>query len=142
MRIKLCFWLICLALLATCSRTDPQIALDKTVSQLQSALEGKKTSEVMEMLHPDFYAQQPGDNQEWAKRTMALTFLRFKNVNIIALKKQSDIDASLPDTARTRAEVTLTGAEGLIPDSARHYQVTMQWRKIDDEWKLHRLLWE
>ena len=142
MKMKWYFWLLCLTLLTACSRTDPQAVLDKTVDQLQSALAEKKTSEVMEMLHPDFYAQQPGDNREWARHTMTMMFLRFKNIHIVALKKQNDLDPDLPDTARTHAEVTLTGAEGLIPDNARHYQVTMQWKKMDDEWKLHRILWE
>ncbi len=138
-------WLLCLTcvfLLAACSRSDPQAALDKAVNQLQEALEAKSTNDVLAMLHPDFYAQQPGDNREWAKRTMMATFLRYKNVKVVALKKENALDASVPDTARTQAEVMLAGAEGLIPDSARHYQVTMQWRSVKGEWKLHRLVWE
>lgn len=134
--------LACMAILAACSRTDPQAALDKAVDRLQTALEAKNTGDVLDMLHADFYAQQHGDNREWAKRTMTLIFLRYKNINIVALKKQNSLDAARPGYARTEAEVALTGAEGLIPDAARHYQVTMQWRQVDGKWMLHRLLWE
>ena len=60
----------------------------------------------------------------------------------------------LPVTARPALRVSrsasgadvvvaaLTGAEGLIPDSARHYSVTLEWWLEDGEWKLARLGWE
>ena len=39
-------------------------------------------------------------------------------------------------------ELALTGAEGLIPDSARHYSVRLEWWLEDGEWQLARLNWE
>ena len=45
--------------------------------------------------------------------------------------------------ARSFAQVLgLTGAEGLIPDSARLYDVKLEWWLDDGEWKLARLDWE
>ena len=38
--------------------------------------------------------------------------------------------------------VTLTGAEGLLPDSASHYQVKLEWWLEDGQWQLARLNWE
>ena len=69
-------------------------------------------------------------------------FLRHKNVQIIALGKQSRIDPTYKDKGHTEAEVTMAGAEGLIPDSARHYSVNLEWWLEDDEWKLARLNWK
>src|SRR5690606_9881317 len=112
-RFALPFLLIC-ALLAGCGRDDPQAALEAAVQQLQDNLEGKRTDRVLEQLHPQFSAQQQYD-RDWARRTMALLFLRHKQVRIIAIGTRSELDATYSGRGHTRAEVALTGAEGLIP---------------------------
>jgi hypothetical protein len=134
--------LLCLLLLAACGRSDPQAALDAAVKNLQTSLEKKDTNAVMALLHPDFSAQQPENGRDWAKQTMTLMFLRYKNINIIALSQDSRIDSRISSRAFTDVNVALTGAEGLIPDSARHYRVNLEWRLLDKEWKLIRLQWE
>lgn len=134
--------LVIFALLAGCGgKNDPQAALEAAVQQLQDNLEAKKTSAVLEQLHPEFSAQQQFD-RDWAKRTMTLLFLRHKQVKVIALSKTSRIDPTYSEKGHTDAQVGMTGAEGLIPDSARHYSVKLEWRLDGDEWKLARLGWE
>ncbi|MDD0845303.1 hypothetical protein [Pseudomonas sp. Gutcm_11s] len=134
------FLLIC-ALLGGCTSSDPQAALEAAVQQLQDNLEAKNTGDVMEQLHPQFSAQQQYD-RAWAQRTMAMLFLRHKQVRVIAIGTRSEVDATYSNKGHTRAEVAVTGAEGLIPDSARHYSVTLEWWLEDGEWKLARLDWE
>lgn len=130
------------ALLSGCGAKDsPQAALDKAVQQLQDNLEAKKTSAVLDQLHPEFAAQQQFDH-DWAKRTMTLLFLRYKNVKVMALSKDSRIDPTYSSKGYTEAQVALTGAEGLIPDSARHYAVKLEWWLEGDTWKLARLNWQ
>jgi hypothetical protein len=134
------FLLIC-ALLAGCTPSDPQAALEAAVQQLQDNLEAKNTGDVMEQLHPQFSAQQQYD-RTWAQRTMAMLFLRHKQVQVIAIGTSSEVDPTYSEKGHTRAEVAMTGAEGLIPDSARHYSVKLEWWLEDGEWKLARLNWE
>jgi hypothetical protein len=134
------FLLIC-ALLAGCTPSDPQAALEAAVQQLQDNLEAKNTGDVMEQLHPQFSAQQQYD-RTWAQRTMAMLFLRHKQVRVIAIGTSSEVDPTYSGKGHTRAEVAMTGAEGLIPDSARHYSVKLEWWLEDGEWKLARLDWE
>jgi len=136
------FILLCAILLAACGRSDPQAVLDAAARNLQTALESKDTSAVMALLHPDFAAQQPEDNREWAKRTMTAMFLRHRNIQVIALLQKSWIDPQASSRAFTDAQVALTGAEGLIPDSARQYRVKLEWSLHDKQWKLFRLQWE
>lgn len=136
------FILLCAILLAACGRSDPQAVLDAAARNLQTALESKDTSAVMALLHPDFAAQQPEDNREWAKRTMTAMFLRHRNIQVIALLQKSWIDSQASSRAFTDAQVALTGAEGLIPDSARQYRVKLEWSLHDKQWKLFRLQWE
>lgn len=134
--------LLSFALLSGCGVKDtPQAALDKEVQQLQDNLEAKKTSAVMDQLHPEFAAQQQFDH-DWAKRTMTLMFLRYKNVKVIALTKDNKIDPTYSSKGYTDAQVAMTGAEGLIPDSARHYAVRLEWWREGDDWKLARLSWQ
>ncbi|MDR0770646.1 MAG: hypothetical protein LBE75_05560 [Burkholderiales bacterium] len=134
--------LLCVILLVACGRSDPQAALEAAAKNLQAALENKDASAVMALLHPDFSAQRPEDDREWAKQMMTLMFLRYKNIRIIALTQNNRIDPQIASRAFTDAEIALTGAEGLIPDSARHYRAKLEWRLLDKQWKLIRLQWE
>lgn len=145
MSIRIFLWpaaLLVALLLGGCgARNDPQAALEAAVEQLQDALEAKQVGAVMEQLQADFRAGEELD-RDWAKRTMTLLFLRHKNVRVIALGKNSWIDAASSTRGHTEAQVTLSGAEGLIPDSAGHYSVKLEWWREGDEWKLARLDWE
>ncbi len=133
--------LLSLLLLTGCQRDTPLAALEHAVQELQDNLEEKSINAVLEQLHPQFLAQEQYDSQ-WAKRTMALMFFRHKNVQVIALGTHSQIDPTYPDKGYTEANVTLLGAEGLLPDSARQYPVRMQWWLEQGEWRLARLDWD
>ena len=129
------------SLLRSCRDDDPQAALQNAVQQLQDNLEHKRSSAVLEQLHEQFRAQQQFD-REWAKRTMLMLFMRHKNVHVLALSKDSQLDPTFHDKGYTQAQIALTGAEGLIPDSAAQYQVKLEWWLHDGEWQLARLDWE
>jgi hypothetical protein len=66
---RLWIFALALTLIAGCSPSNPQAALEAAVQQLQDNLEAKRSSAVLEQLHPEFRAQQQYDSQ-WAKRTM------------------------------------------------------------------------
>ncbi|VXB20585.1 conserved exported hypothetical protein [Pseudomonas sp. 8AS] len=134
-------FLVLLSLLGGCTQSDPQAALEAAVQQLQDNLEAKDTSAVLEQLQPQFSAQQQYD-RAWAQRTMALLFLRHKQVKVLALSQSSRIDPTYSSKGHTQALVAMTGAEGLTPDSARHYSVRLEWWLEDGEWRLAKLDWE
>ncbi|MDR1889733.1 MAG: nuclear transport factor 2 family protein, partial [Zoogloeaceae bacterium] len=126
-----------------CSRTDPQAALNAAAGELQTALEARDVSKALDLLHQDFVTEQTTENgRDWAKRTMAMAFMRYRNVNIVVLKQTNRIDTNLPDRATSEGDITLIGAEGLIPDDARRYHVQLGWVKEGEKWKLLRLKWE
>jgi hypothetical protein len=143
-------WRVWLALLLlgaslffpACSRTEPQAALEASARELQSALEEKNIRRVLALLSADFATPAPEDGRAWARRTMTLMFTRYQNIRIMVLSSESRIDAQTPERATSVAKVALIGAEGLIPDNARQFQVRMGWIKEDKEWKLTRLEWE
>ena len=128
-------------LLGGCRGDDPQAALEKAVQQLQDNLEHKRSSAVLEQLHAQFSAQQQYD-RDWAKRTMLMLFMRHKNVRVLALSQNSYLDPTYRERGHSDLQVALTGAEGLLPDSASHYKVKLEWWLEDGQWQLARLNWE
>jgi uncharacterized membrane protein YccC len=140
-RFALAF-LALLTLLTGCSeRDDPQAALEAAVQRLQDNLEAKDKAAVLEQLHPQFFAQQQHD-REWARRTMALLFLRHKQVRVLPVSQDSYLDSTYSEKGHTEARLALSGADGLIPDSARYYAVKLEWWRDDGEWRLARLNWQ
>jgi hypothetical protein len=128
-------------LLGSCGRDDPQAALEAAVQQLQDNIEAKRSSAVLEQLHPQFSAERQYD-RDWAKRTMLALFMRNQNVSVIAFSKRSQIDPIYAEKGHTEAEIALTGASGLIPDNAAHYRLKLEWWLEDGEWQLARLNWK
>lgn len=128
-------------LLSGCSKEDPRVQLDAAVKQLQENLEAKDTGAVMDQLHPDFRANGEFD-RDWARRTMSLLFLRHKQVKVIALSTDNRLDPTYSNRGHTDAQVALTGAQELIPDSAAHYGVKLEWWRDGADWKLARLDWQ
>ena len=128
-------------LLGGCRGDDPQVALEKAVQQLQDNLEHKRSGAVLEQLHAQFSAQQQYD-RDWAKRTMLMLFMRHQNVRVLALSQNSYLDPTYRERGHSELQVALTGAEGLLPDSASHYRVKLEWWLEDGQWQLARLNWE
>lgn len=139
-RTLVCFLLLLLSV-AGCRPSAPEDALQQAVEHLHQAIEAKDSGAVLDLLHENFRAQQNFDRQ-WAKQTMLMLFLRHKHVKVLVLQQQSLLDTSYHDRARTQATVALVGAEGLIPDSARHYQLTLNWQLHNQQWQLAELHWE
>jgi hypothetical protein len=137
----LCTLLLVPLLLAGCGKTNPQAALEAAVQKLQDNLEARKTGDVMDQLHANFQAGE-GMDREWAKRTMTLMFMRYANIKIIAVTRNSRIDAGSSQVGHTEAQVLVTGAQGLIPERAEPYAVKLQWRLDGSDWKLIELHWE
>lgn len=129
------------AVLAGCGREDPLAALNAQADALQDALEAHDTGKVMDMLHPQFTAQD-GLDRDWAQRTMQGIFLRYQRIGIHVVQRESRLFPGAKDAAEIKGRVVLTGAEGLIPQNADYLAVTSEWRRRDGEWQLFRVQWE
>ncbi|WP_152226866.1 hypothetical protein [Pseudomonas sp. SCB32] len=128
-------------LLTGCGHDDPRVQLDAAVKQLQDSLEAKNSGAVMEQLHRDFRANGEFD-RNWARRTMTLMFLRHQQIRVIVLSSDNQLDPTYSSRGHTQAQIALTGADNLIPDSAGHYSVKLEWWRDGDTWKLARLDWQ
>jgi len=129
-------------LLACGKPDDPQAALEAAAQRLQDALEAEQTGDAMAMLDARFRAQDELD-ADWARKTMTLVFLRFAQVRVIAVNRQSRIEeGSSGRVGRTTALVLVTGAQGLVPERAEPYALELVWWREGDDWKLRDLRWK
>jgi hypothetical protein len=126
--------------LAACSKDDPQASLEAAVQQLQDQIEARDTGAVMDLLDARFRAQDEYD-ADWARKTMTLMFLRYAQVKVIALSRNSRIDPPGSPIGLTEAQVVVTGAQGLIPERVTPYAVTLEWRREGSVWRLRDLRW-
>jgi hypothetical protein len=140
-RILLALLLSLLLAVSGCERDDAQAALEKAASELQESLEAKRVAALHDALHPDFLAQDRHD-RNWATRTAGTLFLRHRNVRVLVLSRSSWIDPALPSRGFSEAQVTLSGAEGLLPERLGHYQVRLEWWRENQRWLLARLYWQ
>lgn len=127
-------------LLGAC-RDDSLAALEQAADRLQKHLDDKAAGSALEQLHPQFRAR--GDlDRGWAGRTMALLFLRHRQVKVLTMARSCELDSTYSTRGHCRAQVALAGAESLLPDSARLYSVRSEWWLEDGDWQLARLDWE
>lgn len=90
--------------LLACGRPDdPQAALEAAVQRLQDALEARDADAVLALLDARFRAQDDLD-REWARKTMALMFLRYQQVKVIAVARSSRVDPAAGRIGRTEAQ--------------------------------------
>ncbi|WP_022963634.1 hypothetical protein [Halopseudomonas pelagia] len=134
--------LIVLAVLITgCGSQSADERLNHSLNELREGIEARSTDRVMGVLHADFLARGELD-RDWARRTMTLSFLQNQRVNVLVINQETEIDPIYNGQAQTRAQVSLSGAERFIPDSAQVYALTLSWLEEDGNWQLHRLTWE
>ncbi len=128
-------------MLTACSLPSPEGALNEAAKQLQGNLENKQAGAVVKQLHDDFMAQQYYNKQAIHQQMLGL-FLRYKNVNIIVLNRQCQLDAGFNYRGQCTAQVAVTGAQGLIPERLDYYQVRSEWELGGNEWLLISLDWQ
>lgn len=92
-------------------------------------------------MHQDFNAQQ-GMDKKAAQQQMILAFMRFKNINILVVNRNCQLDNSYHDRGHCSAQVAISGAQGLIPERANYYNVKSQWQLDGKNWQLIQLHWD
>ncbi len=130
-----------LFLLASCGQPPLEQAIADNTRAIQQALEGKDRSGVLDRLSDEFNANEQMDKE--AIGVMLLRhFLAHRNISVSILDSGIAPHPGYANLAEARYSVILTGAENLIPDSARVYQVEALWRLEDGEWRLYTIDWE
>ena len=129
--------LAALALAAGCSQTPPEQALRETIAAMEAAAEARDSDALVEHLAEDFGGPEGMDRDRF-RRYLALVWLRNREVGVVLGPLEVEL---IGERARVNFTAATRGGEGLLPDSARIYQVETGWRLEDGEWKLISADW-
>ncbi len=134
-------WMVVLslaAMLAGCSRTDPEQALRASVAGLQAAVAARDASAMEDVLAEDFVGPE-GLDRQGARRMAQLVFLRHQQVDA----RLGPLEVTMQDDhAIVRFTAVLTGgAGGLLPETGQLYEVQTGWRLHDGDWTLTSAKW-
>ncbi|MFL6586180.1 MAG: nuclear transport factor 2 family protein [Luteimonas sp.] len=132
--------LTCGLALAGCSREAPEDAIRAQVVALQTAIEQRSASDVVDVLDEDFIGPQNMDRRA-ARQMAAVLMLRHQRIGVLT----GPVDVALQgeDRATVRTRAALTGGEGsaLLPDSAQAWRIESGWRLRDGVWRITSLTW-
>ena len=125
--------------LAACSKPQSDEArILQQITKLQSAIENHSRSDFMAVIDGDYYDRLNTDRKSLQRMLMGF-FLRYRDIAVFVTNTTIDIQQI---RAQAQSQVVVSGGAGIVPDKARHYQVSSCWKKVSDEWLLSCLEWE
>lgn len=134
-------WLLALVLVSAlpgCAREDAETALRRQVAVALTALDEREHGVLVDML-TDAFAGPEGMDRESASRMLRMYFLRYRDVSAVAGPLHVEL---VGERARVRFSVLLSGGSGgLLPESARAWEVESGWLRVGGDWRLIALDW-
>ncbi len=144
--VRFCLALVLLAVLAACQKSSPEQAIGEAIARIEQGIAEHQNAAVRAELADAFRGgpnTDPGQlDKTGVQRLLAAYFLRYKNIRVVVTGVSVEPLSHTPDQAWSNASVVLTGAEGLIPETGRIYQVRGLWVREGGDWQLRELQWE
>ena len=126
-------------LLTGCAEEKSDEAMiQEQIKILQEAIETHDRGKFMAVIDTEYYDQLNSDRKSLQRMLLGF-FLRYKDISVYVSASQV---AVMQVRAEVQSQILVTGGKGLLPESARHYQVTSCWKKVADDWLLSCLEWE
>jgi hypothetical protein len=122
-------------------KTD-DILIQEQIVLLQAAIEAHDYRQFMSIVDQDYYDMAYGsknNDRQALQRILLALFLRYKDISVFVSNTQIRV---MQTRADAQSQIVLTGGKGLIPDSARHYNVQSCWKKVSGDWLLSCLEWQ
>ena len=139
--IWLAVFVVLLSRLVACGETGPEAAIRAKIDLVQKAAEEKIPRRIVAHVADDFSGNH-GLNKQRLRALLAGVFLRYKNINVLITSLEVNIDPQHPILATMQAVVLVTGAEHILPENGRVFQVSGDWRLFEGEWELQRATWQ
>lgn len=122
-----------------CRRVPEEQRLREAIAAMEQAAEARQPGAVVEWVSDDFVGSHGLDREQLRRLLQARMFGRAA-VGVTLGPLQVELQDSY---ATVRFVALLTGGSGgLLPDQARGYRVTSEWRLEDGDWRVHRADWE
>jgi hypothetical protein len=112
---------------------------------MQGALEQGSNADFRAHLADSFLGGHKGQrniDKEDVRKMLAGYLLRYRNIGVVIPSLSVEVDPYEPLLATTQGTAALSGGNALLPETARLYQFTGQWRFMDGRWQLIQFSWE
>lgn len=131
-------WMLLAWLLSGCTQDPPEVRLRARIAQMQEALEARKPGDFMQGVAEDFGSAEGMDRQA-LHDLLRLQVLRHARIGV----SLGPLEVTVRGDRATVSFPAMTtgGQEAGLPDSARPWAVTSDWRDGADGWQLIHARW-
>jgi len=130
--------LLALAVVAGCSRSDPERELRTAIDSMAKAIEKREPAAFLEAVTDDFSRESGAFGKQDAKRMLVAAILRNEKINVNAVVTEARIEG---DRAFARVRVVATGGAGLLPERGQAWDFESAWRRERGQWKVFNAEW-
>jgi len=135
------FFICAVFLLSGCNKTPDEEQLQKIISEMISAIENKRLTDIADHLHANFQANRRMDAIQ-VKQMLMVYGMQHAHISVNLISSQTTLDPIYRDKAFSTLSIIVTGSSSRgLPDDGSIRVVKLEWRK-DDEWKLLKAEWE
>lgn len=123
-----------------CAKPPLEEQIYGVVSEMETALEARKPSAVLDHVSEDFTANEYLDKRR-LHQFLIKQFFQNKHIEVILSDVAINPVPTDPGRAHMQGGAMLLGGEGLV-DKARIYNIEATWVLSDGDWLLERIKWE
>ncbi len=137
--IVLLFWVgLCVS---GCSKTPAEEAILKNIESMQQAVEDGVPRKAVEFLDDEFTGNR-GVDKMGLRRILIAALFRHANIRINITRMDISVNPRDPFLATMNCVAIFSGADNLLPQDGRIYQISGEWQYKNGEWLLMRANWE
>lgn len=126
------------ALLAGCSRSDPEKELRAAIESIATNIEQQRVADALKHVSDDFTRESGAFGKTDARRVLAAAMLRNEKIRVSTTVTDLRIDG---ERAFARLRVVATGGAGLLPERGQTWEFDTAWRREGGQWRVYNAEW-
>ncbi|WP_145999215.1 hypothetical protein [Oceanicoccus sp. KOV_DT_Chl] len=129
-------------LMVSCNTDPAEQQILQNIELMESAVESKDASDVLDHLAEGFVANEAMDKKQ-VEALMRGYFFRYPAIELVSSNINVELNPNDPNRAVMAANLIVAGGNtGLLPDRASGYKLEGEWQIERGEWRLIRLTWD
>ena len=126
------------AIVVSCSRSDPERELRSAVAAMAQAIEQREPATFLDSISDDFARESGAFGKQDVKRLLVGAYLRNEKISVNAVVTDVRVDG---DRARAKVRVLATSGAGLLPERGQSWDFDSVWRRESGRWKVYNAEW-